>query len=162
MRASGPACRISRLHGSETLGVLGCARLDDRSEGTRKEKLTDQAAEKRLRWSDGNRQSTRRPSARPQRGEPGRIDRQEADTHGRCAASLAGTMVKHYEPTDTFTLSPVVEASQHGADRVRERFHRRRRLLMGGRRLGLGAPTRVGAGSDREHEPLSSVIAGRC
>jgi hypothetical protein len=71
-------------------------------------------------------------------------------------------MVKHYEPTHTFTLSPVVEAGQHGADRVRERFHCRGGFFMGGRRLGLGAPTRVGAGSDREHEPLSSVIAGRC
>jgi hypothetical protein len=70
-------------------------------------------------------------------------------------------MVKEHEPPDALLLAPVVEAGQHGADRVRERFHRRRRLLMAGRRLGLGAPTRVGAGPDREHEPLGGVIAAR-
>src|SRR5680860_604018 len=69
---------ISRLHGGETLGVLGCAGLDDRSEDARKEKLADQSAEKWLRWSDGNRQATRRPGARAQCGEPDRIDRQKA------------------------------------------------------------------------------------
>ena len=72
-------------------------------------------------------------------------------------AAFGGPLVKQDKPLDMLTLTPLVETGQHSADRARERFHRRRRLLMGGRRLGLGAPARISVGADGEYQPLSGI-----